>query len=326
MTLQSRNHREELRRIGQIIRSRMSSKVLRECLFCKAPSQNRPIRGHSIQRALVKKFLADSGHVIMINNYGDAIFTGDENPEPSAIAKLVGVNQATTGYFTCPEHERLFDPIERDPIELDRSKIKFLFALRAIAFQTWRTKVARDAWRHVYEESPMGPNLAPAPLDFFTKNLSEISRALETMTEWYEKKSYDRVKHKVVRLKATPTVAVSEWSAYGVESYLNYGLTVLPIAPRNTTAVFHFLEEESDNFRNALGHIEPASQSEKKRLLSRVIIEDFENVTVSPRAWNQFGSKRQDRITAHYIQSIRDLDLHRFAEVNEQELLNFFID
>ena len=167
----------------------MSSKVLRVCLFCKVPLQNGPIRGHSIQRALIRKFLAERGHVIMINNYGGAIFSDDQNPEPSAIAKLVGVNQATTGYFTCTEHERLFEPIEREPIELHRSKNQFLFALRAVAFQTWRLKVARDAWRHVYDESQIGPNLAPEPLNFFSKNLGDIERTLETMTEWYEKKS-----------------------------------------------------------------------------------------------------------------------------------------
>ena len=101
---------------------------------------------------------------------------------------------------------------------------------------------------------------------------------------------------------------------------------MLPVAPRNTTVIFHYLEEESENFRNALGHLEPASLSEKKRLLSRVIIEDFENVTLSPRAWNEFGPKRQNKITEHYMQSIRYPDLHRLSKVKGQELLNLFID
>ena len=323
---QPRYPREELRNIAQIIRSRMSLKALRECLFCKVPLQNKPIRGHSIQRAMIKKFLAERGHVIMINNYGDAIFSDDQNPEPSAIARLVGVNQATTGYFTCPEHERLFDPIEREPLELHRSKTKFLFALRAVAFQTWRLKVARDAWRHVYEESPIGLTIAPGPLNFFSKSLSDIERALETMTEWYEKRRYELVKHKIVRLRARPTIAVSEWSAYGVESYLNYGLTVLPVGHQNTTAIFHYFEEESENFYAALGHLEPASLKEKKHMLSRVIIEDFENITVSPHAWNQFGPEKQNRITEHYMQSLTDPELHRLKEVEGQDELNFFID
>ena len=101
---------------------------------------------------------------------------------------------------------------------------------------------------------------------------------------------------------------------------------MLPLGVRNTTAIFHFLGEESDNFRNALGHLEPASPKEKKRILSRVIIEDFENVTLSPRAWNYFEPERQNRITEHYMQSIKASDLRRLPEVKGQELLNFFID
>ena len=298
----------------------------KECLFCKAPYQNRPIRGHSVQRALIKKFLAEHGHVVMITNYGDAIFSDDETSEPSAIARRVGVNLATTGYFTCTEHERLFDPIEREPMELHRSKNKFLFALRAVAFQTWHLMAARDAWQHVHDECPIGPELAPEPLEFFTKNLSEIQRALGTMTKWYDKKKYELVKHKIIRLRASPTLAVSEWSAYGVETYLNYGITVLPNGHRNTTAIFHFLEGESKNFTNSLGHVEPASSDEKKRILSRVIIEDFENVTISPRAWTQFGPEKQNRITEHYMRSIVEPDLHRLLEVEGQEQLNLFVD
>ena len=253
-------------------------------------------------------------------------FSDDQNPEPSAIAKLVGVNQATTGYFTCTEHERLFEPMEREPIELHRSKNQFLFALRAVAFQTWRLKVARDAWRHVYDESRIGPNLAPEPLNFFSKNLGDIEKTFQMMTEWHEKGKYELVKHKIVRLKARPTIAVSEWSAYGIESYLNYGLTVLPVGQRNTTALFHYFEEESENFYAALGDLEPASLTEKKNILSRVIIEDFENITVSPRAWNQFGTEKQNRITEHYMRSITDPVLHRLPEVKGQDELDFFID
>ena len=158
------------------------------------------------------------------------------------MTRLLGISQATTGYFTCTEHERLFDPIEREPMELHRSKNNFLFALRAVAFQTWCLMAARDAWQHVHDESPIGPELAPGPLEFFTTNLSEIQRALGTMTEWFDKKKYKLVKHKIIRLKASPTIAVSEWSAYGVETYLSYGITVLPIGHRNTTAISYFLE------------------------------------------------------------------------------------
>lgn len=279
-----------------------------------------------MQRALIKKFLAEHGHVVMINNYGDTMFSDDETFEPSAIARRVGVNLATTGYFTCTEHERLFDPIEREPMELHRSKNRFLFALRAVAFQTWRLMAARDAWQHVYDESPVGPDLAPEPLDLFSRNLSEIERALGMMTGWYEKKKYEMVKHKTVKLRGSPTIAVSEWSAYGAESYLDYGLTVLPIGRRNTMAIFHFLEEQSENFIDALGHLEPAPVDEKKRILSRVIIEDFENVTVSPRAWTQFGRDKQRRIARHYMQSMTDRRLHRLLRVEGQELLNFFVD
>lgn len=309
-----------------MIRARFSSKAPKECLFCRTPSPNKPIRGHSIQRALIKKLLAERGHVIMINNYGDAIFSDDETFEPSTIAKRVGVNLATTGYFTCTEHERLFDPIEREPLELHRSKNRFLFALRTCAFQTWRLMAAREAWQHVRDESPIGPMLASEPLRFFSKNLSEIERTLGTMTDWYEKKRYELVKHKIVRLKASPTIAVSEWSAYGAESYLDYGLTVLPIGGRNTTAIFHFTEGESVKFIDALGHLGPASPDEKKRILSRVIIEDFENVTLSPRAWTQFGPDKQNRITQHYMRSMTDPLIHRLTEVEDQDLLNFFVD
>ena len=145
-------------------------------------------------------------------------------------------------------------------------------------------------------------------------------------------KKYELVKHKIVRLKARPTIAVSEWAAYGAESNVNYGLTVLPDGHRNTTAIFHYFGDGSEKFDDALCHLERASLTAKKHVLSRVIIEDYENVTVSPHAWNQFGSEKQNRITEHYMavdyrmRPITDPDLHRLTEIEGQDQLNLFID
>ena len=119
----------------QSIRDGMKRTAYRECLFCEDSSQRKKVRGHSIQRALIDKFLADNGHVIMFGNEDSMKFLSSQEITPflSARAELVGLNQATTGYFTCEEHERIFDPIERGQLDINRSKNRFLFALRAVA-------------------------------------------------------------------------------------------------------------------------------------------------------------------------------------------------
>lgn len=312
-------------KLAQSIQDGMKPTAYRECLFCEDSSQRKKVKGHSIQRSLIAKFLAENSHVIMFKNEDSMKFlsTKEITPFLSARAELVGVNQATTGYFTCEEHERIFEPIEQGPLELNRSRNRFLFALRAIAYQTWRVKVAHNAWHSAVKDS--GSALDDY-VEMFSDMMQGVDSFLQSALRRYDEKRYNCIKHKVIKVKTSPTLAVSEWSSYGDKDYLNYGLTVLPINERNTTAIIHYLEEDTEKLQASLGHLFAAAKQDQKQILSRVIIEDFENVTLSPRVWNQFGPEKQQRIREHYIDTIRDPNLHRLVKIEGEEHLNFFLD
>ena len=330
MNRTSSSHLEHSKKIAQLVHSRLIPGTYRECLFCEqpSPSQPRKVRGHSIQRALISKFLAESGHVIMLRNDMSANMKAmhGQIARPSAKAELVGVNQATTGYFTCAEHERIFKPIEQGTLDLSQSAQLFLFALRAIAFQTWRVRAAHNAWHSAVKEVDSVPYTTLIPLEFFANALQRVDSTWQSIVGRYAEKRYERIKHKVVRLKTSPTLAVCEWSAFGEESYLDCGLTVLPITTRHTTAIIHYFEKDTDTLYNSLGHLFAATKQGQKQILSRVVIEDFENVTLSPRVWDQFSPEKQQRIKDHYMDTIRDPNLHRLVNIKGEEHLNFFLD
>ena len=187
-------------------------------------------------------------------------------------------------------------------------------------------KVAHNVWHSAVKSSDTVLDMAFDPLEMFSEMMEGVDSFLQSMIRWYYEKRYDRIKHRVIKIKTSPTLAVSEWSAYGEESYLNYGLTVLPINARNTTAIIHYSEEDTEKLHDSLGHLFGATKQDQKQILSRVIIEDFENVTLSPRVWNQFNAEKRQRIREHYIDTIRDLDLHRLVKIEGEEHLNFFLD
>ena len=317
---------ERFRKVARLMLSRLNSGSYRECLFCEDPSQRKKVRGHSIQRAVISEYLADNGHVIMFSNEQIMKLINERNADPSAIAKRVGVNQATTGFFTCSEHEQIFTPIEQGTLNLKRSSHRFLFALRAIAYQTWRIKSVHDAWYYAINETGSVPASAIVQLELFSERLQEAEGILKSMTRWYNDKEFERIKHKVLRLKTSPTLAVCEWSAFGNESYLKYGLTVLPINASHTTAMIHYFEEDTNMLYDSLGHLLATTKQKQKKILSRVIIEDCENVTLSPHIWNQFSSVKQQRIKEHFRDTIANPELHRLPYIEGEEHLNFFVD
>ena len=319
-------HLEQIRKVAQSVRSRLNTGKYRDCLFCEKTSQRKKVKGHSIQRALLSKFLAENGHVIMLKNDKFMKLVNGQMPELSASAKLVGVRQATTGYFTCSEHDRIFEPIERGNLDLNRNSHLFLFALRAIAYQTWRVKTVRNAWSCSIKENDSVPDVAVANFEIFSNALQRVDKILRLMTGWYNGERYERIKHKVLQLKASPTLAVCDWSAFGDPSYLDYGLTVLPINASHTTAIIHYFEKDTDKLRDSLGHLLAATKQKRKHILSRVIIEDFENVTLSPRVWNQFNPEKQQRIQKQFLDTMENLELHRLVNIQGEEHLNFFID
>ena len=163
-------------------------------------------------------------------------------------------------------------------------------------------------------------------LEMFSEMMQGVDSFLQSMIRWYNEKSYDRIKHRVIKIKTLPTLAVSDWSSYGDKDYLNYGLTVLPINERNTTAIIHYLEEDTEKLQASLGRLFAAAKQAQKQILSRVIIEDFENVTLSPRVWNQFSPEKQQRISEYYIATLIEPNLHRLAKIKGEEHFNFFLD
>src|SRR5947207_12079164 len=121
----------------------MSARTRREfarkyCLHPEAPNgcSHQIVSAHSVQRAMLEKFIAEDGHVVQVK------VTAHVDPV-GLLAKpeRVGINKATTFAGFCSKHDNdLFSPLESSAFDFEPNQIALL-AYRAIC----RELYAKDA-------------------------------------------------------------------------------------------------------------------------------------------------------------------------------------
>ena len=118
---------------------------VRRCLEPAEQCEARAIRAHSIQNATILKRLADSGHVITFD-----IAYGKGQPL-SVDFKRVGRNKAATFTGLCPQHDAMiFEPIEKNPVNLLDPEHLFLLAYRSALMETHKLMEAAVRMQAAY--------------------------------------------------------------------------------------------------------------------------------------------------------------------------------
>lgn len=278
-------------------------------------------RGHLMPKSWLRQ-LSVAGHVYVFAQLPISGFWRD--PEHGLnIPRWTGVDVAATGRFTCEEHEKLFGPIDSVNPNLRDSRTLNLMVYKPILAGSWQKQLLHKAWAAV---------LAAVPGDeAFEKDIRNCSQQMIGL-EHYQREieqclnpptcrrcqgqACKVVGHVVRHMPGSPAIVVSQFSD-GIRMRLdafrgtlqpiaNWGITVLP-TERGHSVVLHYFREETNIMHHAIDKMHSLNGRRLQEYVSSLILDNCENIAISPKAWNTFGTKKQQAITERFISELAAL-------------------
>ena len=107
--------------------------------------------------------------------------------------------------------------------------------------------------------------------------------------------------HEVRHISGEPAIAVSQFldgirmrlDAYNstLQPIANWGITVLP-TDRGHSAVLHHFRQEHDIMNGTTENVRALNGRRLQEYLSSLILDNCENIAISPTIWDAFGAKK----------------------------------
>ena len=316
--------KSRLRELGN--QSAIATELARfkQCIVqAPGPCGGELVRGHSVAEARLK-VLAIAGKVITLESPEDLKGYGDPNfrrPRP------VHPKTATTGFFSCQEHEKAFHFIEQSTLDWapevkSLQKICAWFAYRAVLIATIRQEsVAKyfelmSVWN---SGSKRELRIHPQQITYeraasMCRDLADEAWAVKhRLDRVMELQDYDRLNHRIVHIDAIPSVAASTailHRAYLVpeESPSSYRIpipvmiNVYPTVNGPQTVIISCLKNQQQ-FANSVVSALDLRDEDVPASISKTLLEESENIVISPNVWSSFGRLKQQDIARHFEES-----------------------
>jgi len=286
---------------------------------CFAPPPPCPlpaIRAHSVQNARSLDLLAVEGHVVAPTIRLDA-----EQGLSVELAR-VGRNQATTFSGLCPTHDReIFAPIETASVNPHDPQDRFLLAYRATFYEVHATCAAAWQVQMGYlkrTELGLDPHDEPSRAGFFAVDRMiaayETYRYKQLFDNAYLQRDFAILDHDVITLTvAEPTIAACALFSLDHirrgDDVVRVCLTILPIEPGQTAALFSYVRADASLARAELGRILTSSGARQKYELSRRLLNNCQNFTISPRYVASWSPTKKKVITDFFVRTVIHDDL-----------------
>lgn len=270
-----------------------------------------PVRAHFIQRALLRTISNASGFVhplynLSVKNWGHA--------DPDLHERLwfhseIHTKAAASRRFVCRMHESMFQEMERPKPDWENPRHQTLLAFRSLLINSYVKEWLADACALMGEEQLSEKHLEQ--LGYSVALEASLRRALVSA-------NYASIRHLVVYLDVNPTLAATGVIVYPplgtvlsdtitkvTKPISSYPLVVnvLPDEHRQVLLLSH-TGEGLPSVRYLLSKLQHTGTSISTGQLSKILLEEFEFIHVSPSAWNSFGKAKQDAIVQHYVLSM----------------------
>lgn len=299
---------------GEVLRALFAARAQQYSRCLAIPGCEQPaIRAHSVQNARILDSLEVDGHLIALEVNIDA------QSGPQLTFERVGRNRATTFTGLCAEHDSaLFAPIDTAPPDLESPQHRFLFAYRAALYESHATlAVAQQMQVAHLERVKLGldPKESPSPSGMFA-----VGRMLEAwlVFRWrvdidlaLHAREWSVLEHEVLHFDVkTETVAASGLFSIGTRKNLNdlrcVALTVIPLSPTHTAALFSFKPEDAKQTRRALRSVFEAPAHDAKYQLSRTLLQRCQNFVLSPSFFESWTDARRDAVRDFFLRTLAD--------------------
>ena len=287
----------------------------RRCLYstrCTAEV----INAHSISRAILGT-IQDDGQVIRPGAHREK----DDEGSPSLQLSFdsVGISNASTGYFICQQHDRIFSKIDTTPMDFDNPGICDLLLYRAVLREIWRLMVLGPLTAKIDQVVP-GAQLPSVHPNTRLRTLLYIQEVLmPSIASGGATRDDSSVVHMVRQIKSEQPILASSsasggsilalnqagkkipdrylGSHLGIEPYGCWGLTIIPQETEHVVLVSWLQGSQAERYFN---HIREVQGRELEAAISAELILFSENWFLRPAIWEGYGQKKQEAIVVAY--------------------------
>lgn len=322
----------ERKRIANIITDKTKPRAYKNCMV--DPSCNRKIvKGHLVPQSWLKK-ISTKDEVIPFASFpiyedyrqvqdvkGDAVKLFHQDLKPAHI------NNVFVRYFTCQYHEGYFQHIDDLNCDVNDIRNKNWLVYKAIIAQKWNLRLFIRAWKAVLEEQPSN-EMFQHMLEHYRQCAIGVGEYEQQTKKCLEPNQCSQcksgkcetVKHIVRHIPGNPTLAVSQFSQ-GIKTNINPirqevtylangGWTVLPDEKGHYVILHYFAEDEDFEIIQRVSRNMERLQGEKlQSSISAQLLDDCENIAISPAVWDRIGKNRQRAMVSRFVENGLDIGI-----------------
>jgi len=282
----------------------LQKKQFERCLHVGFDCDEKPIRAHSIQNSKILDLLQRDNHVIAPLPYVDPA-TG-----PRVKLKSIGRNDASTFTGLCAKHDKeLFRLADTEPLDTNNATQLAQLAYRAVMRELHvcvEGAYRIDLLHQQHIRDGLVDKDTPSPSTVFWDKGWRVIR--------YRGVHFDKpmaagknppLIHRIVELKdQSPTLAAASLFSVEIDAkgdIIGPALTVAPVDTEKTVAIISFPRKQEAKVEEHLSALLNATEpAEKKRELSRLIIERVENFVLSPPFHDSMPEEKEKRVIDAY--------------------------
>ena len=318
----------ERKAIAQMLTDKTKPHQYKECLI-NGEHKGQIVKGHLIPRSWFTEISVQSKVMMIVEPPINLFWTQRDH------AISVGIGDATTGFFTCEEHEKLFFPIDAKDPDLSNARNLALMMYKAVISQLWSQKLMKKAYESILHETP---NNEPAQIILW--NHKERERGLTVYKKKIEQclnpvscmkctgKECQSIGHKVWHITGAPAIAASQHmdgirariNPYRgtVQRIVNWGLTVLPTS-KGHAVILHYYKDEERYLYTLFEKLFNAQGKNLQSELSILMLDYCENIAISPSHWERLGARRQQAIVERFWTEMPDFGFGTMGQIAKWE-------
>ncbi|MEQ9404789.1 MAG: hypothetical protein RIM99_14450 [Cyclobacteriaceae bacterium] len=291
-----------------------------ECLYPLERCERKAIKSHSIQNSGTFDLLHSNNHLYSFR-------TIHNNSKPELELQLIGRNLASTFLGLCKTHDNLlFEPIDKETIDLSNQKQLFLLAYRSILKEFHATiEVFGRFDKYYQQEVKQGyrPRTDPQKEIEYSRlsaNTVEMGAFKHEIDLALKEQNYDFMKHEYfIASVAQPSVACSQlFSADSIkyrDDILRIMLNVVPLDEVRTLVLFSSTEGEYTLAKSYWNRCFMGDEHYQKYETSKMIIRNCENFYLKPDFVSKWSEEKKNKILEYYWSALlRDEDIYNTEE------------
>lgn len=317
---------KKLDRLKGNMHKNISQSKIKQCIHPNSKECNgQIINAHSIQNNKILNKLSENGHVFMLK-------PDIKNCIMDVSAKSESRNKATTFTGFCKYHDDVvFKEIEKKNFLKEERQI-FLFSYRAFALEYHKKMESTKMIKNIFSKAPKS-SINSGLLDIIAGHdlaLQDNNKIKEIFDKSILNEEFDILESIVYELDyeiefSTTTMFALEYDLEGNllndiaskedERMKNIFLNIFP-EDGKSYVILSWLKEDRETYKGFKQQIQSLKKEDRILFLNNLIVNNTENIAISPRMWNRWDENIQNELKQQFM-----LDFTIFRDFANNNLL-----